>query len=334
MLSAGLQRQFPLPFVSGDPECFDEIVTIDDLNVHACGLAATHDSGVTITGAAADLEGLPFARSFFELLERSAVLGAAARGGPLPLRTPDGAPAGWIEPELVFPATTDATLQRFSTSSGAAVHLDWRTACERAHRELVERDRVLRCWYGAGRPEPIPVPVTPLTVALARHYELTLWRFGYLSANPDDLEVAGVFGFPRDASAPLLTGFGCKRDLQRAVETALTECLQHIAFGWGEPQPNELPPPTPTPEFHLDFYNYAPNQHRLRNFLAGGHEHEGPELPLLEDELCFVDLTPEPLAGRLAVAKALNRTALPLVFGVGHPWFAALPEKMSVQPIG
>jgi hypothetical protein len=333
MLCADLQQRFPLPFIKGDPEWFDEVVAVDGLAVHSCGLAAAHDSGATITGAAADLLGVPVERSFFELLERSAVLGAAASRAPLPLRTQDGAPAGFVDPELVFPTTGAPALQRFSTSNGAAVQLDWRSACERARRELVERDRVLRRWYGDGRPEPLALPPTELTVTLGRHYELGAWRFTGVDAGTQDLEVVGVIGLPRDPGAPLLTGFACRSAGDQALAAALAECLQHIAFGWGEPQPGAEPPPEPTPEFHLDFYNYAPNQERLRSFLAGSHEGQGPPLPIASDAIVFVDLTPESLVGRLAVARALNPTAVPLAFGLGHPWFASLPEAMRVQPI-
>jgi hypothetical protein len=71
----------------------------------------------------------------------------------------------------------------------------------------------------------------------------------------------------------------------------------------------------------------------LEAWLAGEHEGKGPAPCDADGEFTFVELTPAWMRGELRLVRAENPAAIPLVFGVGHPWFPDLPESMRVQPI-
>ncbi|HEY3500090.1 MAG TPA: YcaO-like family protein [Polyangiaceae bacterium] len=315
------QSEYPLPATLGAPDVYVELVDAADVLVRACGIACEHQSGRIVTGAAAELSADPGVRSYFELLERAAVLDFTQSSAD------------------EEPTATGA--QRFAVSNGVAVALDAQGARFRALAELVERDRVLRSFYGELAPERLRLdPHRILPGPVARHYELEAYRFpatrtcattaGQFAA---PLEVAAIFGFPVRPGAPLLFGFGARLNLADALAAAVRESLHQLAFGWGEPVPDVAPAPSPTPEFHLDYFAYPPHRARLRRWLAGEHLGRGPELPARSAEPRYLDITPNHLQGKLAVVKCVHDGALPLAFGEGHPLLEALPDSMRVHPI-
>jgi hypothetical protein len=317
-----LVQEFPLPKSVSDPQVFVDSVEAGGVLVHSCGLASEHVTGATVTGAAAELGATPYARSYFELLERVAILDSKSAA------------------ELSTTGTADAT-QRYSSSNGVALATDATTAKRRALAELIERDRLLRSFYGETRPERLPLaPAAFLPSALEAHYELAAYRIPAPEAGieaPRELggpiSVAAIFGFPVRDTPPLLFGFAARATLDEAVAAAARESLQQLAFGWGEPVPTAPPAPTPTPEFHLDYYGYPPHHARLRAWLAGDHYRQGPKLPKVHGTLDFLDITPSSLRGKLWVTRCRHVGALPLAFGEGHPLLGALPESMKVHPI-
>ena len=297
-----------------------DLVDAAGVTVRACGLASEHTSGRIVTGAAAELTTDPAPRSYFELLERAAVLDFS-------LSTADS--------ELTVTGT-----QRYSTSNGVALALDAETARFRALAELVERDRVLRSFYGELPPERLPLDPASILPGLWRHYELEAYRFpataacATLSAELGcTLEVAAVFGFPKRPDAPLLFGFGARAGLAEAIVAAARESLQQLAFGWGEPVPDAAPAPSPTPEFHLDHFAYPPHQSGLRAWLAGEHQGRGPKLPACDAAPRYLEITPACLRDKLVVIKCVHEGALPLAFGEGHPLLPELPDCMRVHPV-
>ncbi len=324
-----VQVEFPLPSGVTSPEIFHDVVTIQGVSIQAAGLSAVHPSGRTLTGAAAELGRFPLERAYFELFERSALIDASSSGKSFVARDLTQRAHGILSHAEVFPARVSG-VQRYALSSGVAVQRDWASACGAAAAELVERDHVLRCWYGETRPEPLAMPWSLASGWLDDLYEFRSYRFpGATTA----LTVVGLFGFPRGSGVPLVFGFAARSSVTAATDAAFREALQQLAFGWGEPVEESPPEVSASPEFHLDFYNYAGHQPALRAWLEGAHFGMGPRLPKLRDEYLFVDLTPDPTDGKCRVVKALNATAVPLCFGVGHPWFEGLPEPMLVHPI-
>jgi hypothetical protein len=239
-----------------------------------------------------------------------------------------------ITPGGVFRAAPDAC-SVYSRSNGVAVGLDWGPACDAARRELIERDRVLRSWYGAAPPSRTEL-AAPILAGLEAHYELEAYRFAD-GASAGEPSVMAVFAFPHRSTHPTVYGFGAHEDAALALDKAAGECLQRLGFLWGEALPSSEPAFVPSAEYHQEFFLQPHMQRRLRAWLAGEHvalrcgirQHER-----VCRERAFVDLTPRRLAGKLCVVKALAVSEIELAFGRGHPEVdPELPEPLMVHPI-
>jgi hypothetical protein len=153
----------------------------------------------------------------------------------------------------------------------------------------------------------------------------------------DGSHAAGVFGFPR-RGGPLVYGFGARSTLDDAVAVASGECLQRLGFLFGEAIPDAVPAPSPTPDFHQEYYLFPAHHGTLRGWLRGEHERyrgclNGSYAPPPGEPL-YADLTPPGLEGRLCVARAIPNGHLPLAFGVGLPVLSQpAPAELAVHPI-
>ena len=330
-----LLERFPLTQTWSRPTLFSETLNLGGLSIELCGLA-TESDGEVVTGSAAERDTSPISRAYFELVERTSIVAAARDSSrEFVLKDIRGRSIGRAPSFRVFsPSVTPA--RRFARSSGAAVGVGWSAACRAARWELIERDRVLRSWYGETRPCPVPLPSWPWLGALEKLCEWRAYAFPATSESQRGI-AAGVFAFPRTEGLALSYGFAAEQGLARALERAAAECLQRLGFLWGEPIPTEEPPVDPTPEYHQEFY-LRPSMHgRVGDWLAGAHastpcviRQSGEMSPVSE----FADLTPEHLRGRLCVVKALPRHEIELAFGRGHPAVVEpLPESFQVHPI-
>lgn len=336
-----LVAELPLPTRWARPELFQEAVDVGGCTVHLVGVSTRRADGELAWGSAAELVAAPVRRAYFELLERVATLDALAEPAREQLvRDESGRPLGVVDSAVVFPRPPARTSWRYARSNGIASHVTWPAACASARLELVERDCVLRSWYGGERPQPQPVcdalvprelrevyDIQACSLPPARHAAFTL-----AATRP---VVAAVLAFPRSRDAPMAYGFAARHTLASALREAARECLQSLAFLWGEPIPDRQPAPSADPSFHQDFYLNPDQHHRLRRWLCGEHATRAHRLePPARVAFGFVDLTPAALRGRLHVAKALPDGELPLTFGPGHPSvIGALPAELSVHPI-
>jgi hypothetical protein len=292
-------------------EVVDDVVIADGVAVHRAGITARGPAGTFATGAAADLSRSPLARARFELLER------------ITLATPRVAE--------VLPRSPAPTRWQPARSNGVALAHDWTAACERAFLELAERDRVLRSWYGETRPEPLAVSDAALPPT--RSYDWRLVRLSHAPVWSLHVHVVAAFALPRDPSLPLLRGFAGARDEATAITRAIAECVQGLAFLWGEPNPTVAPECAPGPLYHLDFYLW-PESHRIvRDWLDGDGRHlhraSAARRTHADPTVSFTDLTPESAAGRFRVARACCEGALPLVFGEAPAPFGS---DVSLRP--
>jgi hypothetical protein len=309
-----LLGEVPLPDGVAVDGVFVERVRIGQLDLFMVGLTAALGAGVQALGSAAGPSDFPVDRAFFELLERISVLLVLPSGRELVLRDEHGARLGSCGVHEVFPADSEPERVRASLSNGVALHRTWEQACEAARAELVERDRVLRSFRGAGTPRPVAAYDTSLGAGLAPDYELQTVAF---DTEDRELEyrVRGVFLFPRMPAIPLAYGFAAARSEAAALTGAAREALQRLAFLFGEQLPHDPPEPSPTPDYHQEFYLVPAHHARLHDWLAGrrGTSAGGPTFngPAVR----FADLTPPSLTGRVAVARALSAEAAPLLFG-------------------
>lgn len=305
-----------LPEGWSTPERVEDVIDADGLRLHRVGWCARSAGGEAV-GSAAHWAESPVDRAYFELLERVAVLDAVRSGAP----------------EDAFPTSSDPARWTYARSNGVALHTDWKTACTRAAQELAERDRLQRAWLGEIDPVPVPFDVVASPFAPTCSYE---WRaYAFPSSADDrfarDVHVMGIFGFPT-RPAPLVFGYGARLHADEALLAATREAAQVLAFLWGEPLPDRLPEPAPTPMAHLERFQH-PEQHRLlRRWLDGDHRRHRRARRPAEETVRFVDLTPPWLAGRAHVVKALCASAVPLTFG-RSPVFAHLPAELQVHPI-
>jgi hypothetical protein len=333
-----LEALYPLSTQWARPSLLRHTTQIGTTEIQLIGLTATRTDGHCVTGSAGGLGEPPVARAYFELVERTSIVEAmTGESAVFEAFDYDRSPAGNVDKDDVFPRSPDEQHWRYARSNGVAVGIDWVNACRRAELELYERDRILRSWYGALRPERVDVPRKLLPESLEAHFELGAYVFREPGGVAPLVTVSAVVGFPRDAASPLLLGLGARESEVESLSAAANECLQRLGFLWGEAPVSEPPNFEPTPDFHQDYYLYPPNHVQVRAWLRGEHQAfsglvgdvnaEGPRRR-------FVDLTPHALRSKLVVVRALPSTELPLTFGRGHPVLRTpLPEALSIHPI-
>jgi ribosomal protein S12 methylthiotransferase accessory factor YcaO len=334
-----LQREWPLGLGWSAPEEVSDTISVAGLRLARVGLASHLPGARTITGSAADMGESPTPRAYFELLERAGTVEAAEGGGDVSLIDPGtGMPRGRVEASDLFPASERPGDWVYSLSNGVAFHTDLRMACDRALWELVERDRLLRAWYGQLRVERTELPPGSALEALAPEYGMEAYLVpaedprGFLA----DVRVAMVVGFPKRAGVPLMHGFGARPRAADALAAATREALQALAFVWEEDVPSERPDMAPLPQTHLDWYLHPPHHALLRRWLDGGHARYAVDwsMPAVSGPPAYADITPPWLRGRAWVIKALAPHAVPLTFGWGPDRLSShLPELTRIHPI-
>jgi hypothetical protein len=335
-LDGATTSPLPLPEGWSLAERVDDVVVADGLAIRRVGLCATSEHGQA-AGSAADVGEDPTQRATFELVERIALAEALRRSGSaFRLRSSFGEELGEAPSEEVFPQSDAPHRWAFAKSSGVSLHVDWTSACEAAARELIERDRVLRAWMGQTLAIRVQDGVVSSILAAAPSYD---WR-AYLFPAPDapvirpDVEVVGIFGFPKAQNMPLVFGYGAHSDRSEAALSARREAMQLLAFLSGEPIAEVAPEPLPVPMTHLETYQVRDRHSILVRWLDEGHGAHYRPLPTdaKDDSLRYADLTPSWLAGHLRVAKAICPAALSLAFG-RSPLLAHFPPHLQIHPI-
>ncbi|HEY8428820.1 MAG TPA: YcaO-like family protein [Sandaracinaceae bacterium] len=318
-----LTRAHPLPERYGRPQLYQDEVVIGGSRVRRAGIVSTAPDGRELTGSAAELGGSPVERAYFELLERAAIL--EARGRTYGLRDEQGRSVGTTAGER---CDEEEGAVRLARSNGVALHRTWTEACRRARYELVERDRVLRSWYGE-------LPLADVTPPrFLRAFDTHEWRACSIADEDSatrDVHVVAVVGLPRRADLPLARGFAGGASPAEALAAAAREALQGLAFLWGEPLPASAPMPAPSPMFHLDYYLLPSNHAHIRRWLDGGH-YGGRGARRALAPVRYADLTPERWRGSLWVVRAVCADARPLVFGRAECRAPGLPGS-EVHPI-
>ena len=333
-----LQREFPLSEQWERPSVIRHVTQAGDTQIQLAGLSTVDRAGQYVCGSAGQLTGSPLARAYYELIERTAVIEAMGQvHKAFEIRDLQCEIVGNACNGDIFLQSPDEKHWRYARSNGVAVGVDWEDATRRAGLELTERDRVLRSWYGEFTPQKVELSSGLVPRSLDQYYEFETYLFASAGAQCDATTVAGVFGFPRFDSAPLVFGFGARCEVNAALAAATCECLQRLGFLWGESIPQDLPVFAPTPDFHQEYYLHPPHQIQLRDWLRGDHAKFAGVLadgPPEQGATYFVDLTPEALQTKLVIVKALPASELPLTFGRGHPRLRrAPPEPLAIHPI-
>lgn len=326
--SFGLQ----LPPGWSPPEPFEECAEISGTSIRLAGFSSISPDGKLVTGSAASTSSSPAARAFFELLERAAVIDRLACPRDFYEALDEhGIPVGRLSHGEVFPESPDPERWQYSRSNGVAAAPTFARARLAARMELVERDRVLRSWFGGSAPRRLFGLRTAQRIFDDRLYSVELYSFPEGPAERARGAVVGMFAFPKCETVPFVVGTGAGPSLFSAVRRATRECVQRLGFLWGEPIPAVPPAFEPTPLYHQELYLCPSMQPRLRSWLSG-HHHRGRSVPASTRRPCYVDLTPEHLLSRIRVVKALPAGELPLTFGLQPPSWE-WDESYGVHPI-
>ena len=331
-----LIETFPLGRRWSEPQVFEEVVSIGGVEITLAGLSAESADGEMVTGSAADVSEIPLPRAYFELLERASVVGLGRdRLEEWPLRDIEGREHGTVPSSVLSPESPAPARWRYARSNGVALSSSWSEACRRSLWELIERDRILRSWYGLVEPARLSMAPGAISDALRDLYAFEAYSFD--DRPTPEVHVAGVFGFPLVDLAPLLYGFGARPSRDEALCAASRECVQRLGFLWGESIPESVPEFEPTPDFHQELF-LCPSKHPvLRAWLDGEHRAapRQPRRPVAAPTpRLFADITPPELVRKLFVAKAVPEDEWPLVFGSGHPYVEDdLPARLRIHPI-
>jgi hypothetical protein len=332
-----LAAKYPLPRGWSGIAVVEDTFLADGVRLRRAGLSSLSPAGEEILGSAADADGSPIARAYFELVERVSTIEWLGREhSPCDLLTLEGKLAKQKSWEEVFPESPEPATWRYSRSNGIAIHDDWKSASERAFWELCERDRVLRSWYGETVPQRVSFDLRKTPLAHSRGYEWCAYSFPESDRRrfSRGVHVRGVFGIPRNIELPFVFGYGARPSSEEALLTATREATQLLAFLWGESLPAEDPPSAPIPAYHLEAFQWGERRDSVRRWLHGGHaRHRGASWPPgeVDGRVLFLDLTPSWTRG-LRVSKAVCAEAMPLAFG-DYPGAGHLPPEIRPHPI-
>jgi hypothetical protein len=312
-----LYERHPLPPGWQRPEAFVDQLTIGRSTVLMCGLQARHENGGEVVGSAAGVEPPVSARAYFELVERATTVSAALRRGPWLTLPRANIASRRLSHESVFPKSYEPTRWQYSRSNGVAVHPIEFEACRRAALELLERDAVLRSWFGGEA--PVRLQAASQLEELLPNYEVALWSFPArpiaIDSEEEPVSVVGCFAFPTTTELATSIGFAAGSNQEDAIKRAVGECLQRLAFLWGEPIESD-PACAPNPNFHQEYYLHSSRIETLRRWLDGAHCENSSTAPAGRIECDFVDLEQDAeRSSGLHVIKAISKDAFPLVFG-------------------
>ncbi|MBI1859503.1 MAG: YcaO-like family protein [Deltaproteobacteria bacterium] len=253
---------YPLSHQWKSPTLFEDTIEIGDFELKLVGLSAEHESGQMVLGSAAASQGDVLTRAYFELIERTSIIEAVnAAERPFPLVSEFGVMKTTTTSQKVFPQSPDPARWKYSLSSGVAAHTDFSLACRSANWELIERDRILRSWYGEIVPCQIPTHPCSLPAEIESLYDVQWFRFPDGSPNN---EVALVLFLPRGQRVLRSYGFGAGLTLDAACSKALSEAMQGMGFLWGEKASADLPDFAPTAEYHQEVFLREEGVRRLQ----------------------------------------------------------------------
>lgn len=331
-----LIEDYPLPSGWSIPEVFTHNLKYGKLHINLLGLISKKHTQNSL-GSAGQRTSSPVPRAYFELLERVSLLEAnSKKTTSWKLYNDRGEVHGSCKHEHIFPQSPTPNLWEFSKSNGVALGASLSDACQRARYETVERDLILRSWFGHSQPQVIDWPNKIELDDLSKIYNFHAYLFPYNRNKKQDIMVTGLFAFPIDEKHPIVFGFGAAPTIEASLQKAENEFDQRLGFLWGEEIPGESIEFSPSPHYHQDFYMRPKMKRNLHSWLSGKH----PTIPFhpqknycYNSDFLYADITPTNLVGQLFVIKAIS-PLMPLTFGHGHPWIKkTLPQELIVHPI-
>lgn len=353
-----LMDKYPLPEGQKITQEFFDFLQLGELKLGLAGLIAEGKDGVPCLGSAAQAAELPLERAYFELLERICVFEARAQVKKyFPLRLENGDTIGEILSTDLFLQSPCPDEWIYSTSNGVALHHNFIEAALGAKSELIERDLILRSWYGDQNVVQKKLDFHLLKnlhaevesklsqflhslEQLSPFYHFELYSFTESCKLQEGHSVYGLFAFPRENHAPFAFGLGSDKKLGDGLHHALNECFQRIGFLWGEDL-SICPDFSPTPQYHMEFFSKNSNILPIQKWLRGqsgidsnNRYFKEKNHRKREEKIKFADISPAWARGQLTVLKAVSPNHWPLVFGKNHILTQGIPQEFHLHPIG
>lgn len=336
-------EKYPMPKGWGQPRAIFHSYTNGDFYLNLVAVTAEGPGGLQLFGSAADPIQPPIVRAYFELLERISVIEGEAASELFHCCDSEGNFVSFIEKSKVFLQSDDPQQWKYSKSNGNALEKSFIAAARAAFLELIERDRILRSWFGQFSPRPVPITSEYMPKALEKDFHFEVFSFNPFPDNAGP-EVIGLFGFPREKINPLVFSFGAGFTLADALSQAKKEFYQRLGFLWGESLPSTPPPFEASALYHQEFFLYPPMMERIKSWLWDSAKSRSKlnstneEFNIEFKDASFVDITPRQLKGKLFVVKAQSEKLLPLTFGRKNPevkkYFTGdVPEELLIHPI-
>ena len=309
-----LLEQFPLPKPWTTPELHSDILDLGNCVLITIGLVASTPGYPPVTASAVGIDESPFLRAYFELIERISICLIERSEKQVFLKTSFNGQEDSISRLEVFPQSPNPKLWVFSRSNGVSAQVNYDLACRSSALELIERDVVLRSWQGETSAIQCQRTQKRFPQFLEENYIMNDYFFNSQRTFLGKVFVCGTFGFPIRPELPFLCGFGASLELNSAIERAYRESLQRLGFLWDDIPP-ELVRPSPTPEFHLDYYWKTDNHLKIKKWLEHRVTDERAQNEQNSDDLYFIDITPTCSKAHFSVVKCISNSRLPLYFG-------------------
>ncbi|OFZ82042.1 MAG: hypothetical protein A2583_15810 [Bdellovibrionales bacterium RIFOXYD1_FULL_53_11] len=299
------------------PEEFRQEVDVLGIKLFLSGFSSSNGA-MELVGSSAGMDRHEPERSAFELLERITTV-EAEESGLIAFDKLDG-------------------ICRYSKSNGIAIHTDKNTALQKSYFEVVERDRVLRSWFG-DIANPVVLRSCPDVRLLGRLeplaavFDLRVFEF-VENLSRSKTFVHGFFGLPKNDNAACFFGFGADSEESASIAKAVGEGLQRLGFTWGEKADFDPAAFKPTAIDHLLYYHDPARNGLIRRWCSNGNGRYLKFIPHEPPRCVWNNIALKSMQDRIYAYQCKSDDLLPLTFGFDHPYARGLvPDEIRVHPL-
>lgn len=295
-----------LPWPEAELELFEDLAEVGRWKIFLVGLSLRSPSGDLITASAAGLTDYPKQRAFYELVERAWL---------------------WQLRDQIDIEKEGGQSWKLSLSNGVAFGMGKEDASRRALYELVERDRVLRSWYGEFQPKIIDVQEKRYFDECLNHQvEHQILHFGTVEVGSESIETIGIYA-TSDRRPPIMA-WGAGPTIKDAIIKAKSEYVQRLGFLFQE-EWGDIPDASTTPDFHLAYYFRPEATQWIEEWLHRPSGMLGSYEKINPSEISFEKLWQSQEG--YSLVRASSSKLLPLTFGPSYPsWYQ--PKVVTNHP--
>lgn len=285
----------------------EDTINVGEMKIYRSGLFAKNKEKVSL-GAASGITSQR-SRAYYELLERI-----------------------YLQ-EKNRVDSTEVKEYTFSITNGAAIHTCPELAKTSSVNELIERDRILRSWYGFSDPKELVDDKFQIS-EISKIYDIKLFEFLDENDPRSDIKVMGIFLYPKNESDHFLFGFGASDSIEKAFFKTKDELITRLSFLWQE-EIEENYEFSPTSGHHQEFYLDKNNQLWIDDWLTGKNPQKflnyfKGSIPVLKDDIVADVKKIDHDGETLYLSQASSKTREKLYFGQKY---SIEKKKGLVHPI-